>query len=74
MKKIVLIFLLLMFFIVAPLSYAGQDGPCKHLNYIITYSSEEENLNIKCADCDYAHNYDLDSVIVDSLLKNLKFY
>ena len=70
MKRIIclVVFILLLG---ASAVYAGQEEPCDHESYIVTYNSSEEQLSIFCNDCGESHYFKIDHFFVDKFFEEI---
>ena len=70
MKKII-VMIVIIFSLCVGAVYAGQEEPCNHDNYIITYNSNEELIHMFCNDCGESHSLKLDSYIVEKIFEEM---
>ena len=63
MRKVI-IMIVITFLLCTGVVYAGQEEPCEHNNYIITFNSNEEAIRMFCNDCGESHNIKIDSFFI----------
>lgn len=69
-KKIVTLIVVILF-LGASTVYAGQEEPCDHDNYIVTYNSNDEKIVMFCNDCGESHNFKLDTFFIKQMFKDM---
>lgn len=69
-KKIIVLIICLFLFGTGAV-YAGQEEPCDHNNYIVTYNSNDEKLVMFCNDCGETHNFKLDTFFIKHMFKDM---
>lgn len=70
MKRIVVL-VIFIFLLGMSVACAGQEEPCNHNSYIVTYNSNDEKLVMFCNDCGESHNFKLDTFFVKHMFKEM---
>ena len=71
MIKKIIVLTICLFLFGACAVYAGQEEPCDHNNYIVTYNSNDEKLVMFCNDCGETHNFKLDTFFIKYMFKDM---